>query len=300
MELRQLKYFAEVSRRKSFSEASKALFITQSTLSQQIQKLEEELGVELLTRDTRHVELSDYGTQFLPCALQILQDAQAGIDKIKDAQNLMSGELRVGSTYSFDPLLYKTALGFHKRYPHIKLLMHSSSKEALLKMLTDRELDIVLAYKSYLTDERIMSHPLFNGNLSLIMARRYAPDSAVGIELDSLPKYPLALPSKGLQARDALDLMLSTHNISLDIRFELNNLHGILSLVRNSRLATILSGEVVSNADAFAAIPINHPDARMDGCYHYLKNTYQKKSAEVFIDMLKENNAFNLAGRIEG
>ncbi len=295
-----MKYFAEVSRRKSFSEASKALFITQSTLSQQIQKLEEELGVELLTRDTRHVELSDYGTQFLPCALQILQDAQAGIDKIKDAQNLMSGELRVGSTYSFDPLLYKTALGFHKRYPHIKLLMHSSSKEVLLKMLTDRELDIVLAYKSYLTDERIMSHPLFNGRLSLIMARRYAPDSTVGIELDSLPKYPLALPSKGLQARDALDLMLSTHNISLDIRFELNNLHGILSLVRNSRLATILSGEVVSNADAFAAIPINHHDARMDGCYHYLKNTYQKKSAEVFIDMLKENNAFNLAGRIEG
>jgi len=92
--------------------------------------------------------------------------------------------------------------------------------------------------------------------------------------------------------------MLSTHNISLDIRFELNNLHGILSLVRNSRMATILSGEVVNNIDSFTAIPINHPDARMDGCYHYLKNAYQKKSAEVFIEMLKENNAFNMAGRI--
>lgn len=298
MELRQLKYFAEVSRRKSFSEASKELFITQSTLSQQIQKLEDELGVELLTRDTRHIELSDYGTQFLPYALQILHDAQASIDKIKDVQNLMSGELRVGSTFSFDPLLHKTVLDFHKRYPHIKLLMHSSSKEVLLKMLTDRELDIALAYKSYLTDERIMSHLLFRGNLSLIVARRYAPECTNGIELDSLTKYPLALPSKGLQARDALELMLSTHNISLDIRFELNNLHGILSLVRNSRMATILSGEVVNNIDSFTAIPIKHPDARMDGCYHYLKNAYQKKSAEVFIEMLKENNAFNMAGRI--
>jgi len=190
MELRQLKYFAEVSRRKSFSEASKELFITQSTLSQQIQKLEDELGVELLTRDTRHVELSDYGTQFLPYALQILHDAQASIDKIKDVQNLMSGELRVGSTFSFDPLLHKTVLDFHKRYPHIKLLMHSSSKEVLLKMLTDRELDIVLAYKSYLTDERIMSHLLFRGNLSLIVARRYAPECTNDIELDSLTKYP--------------------------------------------------------------------------------------------------------------
>ena len=295
-----MRYFAEVSRRKSYSEASKALFVTQSTLSQQIQKLEDEIGVELLTRDTRHVELSDYGTQFLPYALQILQDAQASIDRIKDVQNLMAGELRVGSTFSFDPLLHKTALDFHRRHPHIRLTMHSASKEKLLEMLTDRELDIVLAYKSALADERIASHLLFSGRLSLIMAKRYAPDAPGGIAPTDLPNYPLALPSKGLQARDALEMILSTQNINLDIRFEMNSLHGILSLVRNSRLATILSGEVVNKVDAFAAIPINHPDARMDGCYHYLKNTYQKKAAEVFINMLKENNAFNLAGRIDG
>ena len=59
MELRQLKYFVEVARLGSFSMASKALFITQSTISQQINKLEEELGVKLLSRDTRHVVLSD-------------------------------------------------------------------------------------------------------------------------------------------------------------------------------------------------------------------------------------------------
>ena len=75
MELRQLRYFVEVARLKSYSLASKTLFITQSTISQQISKLEEELGVELLARDTRHVALSDYGEQFYPCALQVLEDA---------------------------------------------------------------------------------------------------------------------------------------------------------------------------------------------------------------------------------
>ena len=78
MELRQLKYFVEVGRLGSFSLASKSLFITQSTISQQIRKLEEELGVELLTRDTRHVTLSDYGEQFLPCAVQVLEDMEKG------------------------------------------------------------------------------------------------------------------------------------------------------------------------------------------------------------------------------
>lgn len=61
MEFRQLRYFVKVAELRSFSEASKALFISQSTLSQQIKQLEEELGVELLVRDSRHVSMSDYG-----------------------------------------------------------------------------------------------------------------------------------------------------------------------------------------------------------------------------------------------
>lgn len=66
MEFRQLRYFVKVAELRSFSEASKALFISQSTLSQQIKQLEEELGVELLVRDSRHVSMSDYGEQYLP------------------------------------------------------------------------------------------------------------------------------------------------------------------------------------------------------------------------------------------
>ena len=91
MELRQLKYFVEVARLKSYSLASKTLFITQSTISQQIRKLEEELGVELLTRDTRHVELSDYGEQFYPCAVQVLDDAAAACDdKVKPQEDKLN------------------------------------------------------------------------------------------------------------------------------------------------------------------------------------------------------------------
>ena len=86
MELRQLKYFVEVGRLGSFSLASKSLFITQSTISQQIGKLEEEMGVRLLTRDTRHVSLSDYGEQFLSHAMKVIEDAQMCTDIIHDGQ----------------------------------------------------------------------------------------------------------------------------------------------------------------------------------------------------------------------
>ena len=139
MELRQLKYFVEVGRLKSYSQASKTLFITQSTISQQIRKLEEELGVELLTRDTRHVALSDYGEQFYPCAVQILEEARAGAERIRDVKALKVGTISIGATYSFGPLLKQTVLDFYKKYPHIRLNLVITSKEDLQQKLFEAD-----------------------------------------------------------------------------------------------------------------------------------------------------------------
>lgn len=288
-----MKYFVEVSRLKSFSQASKSLFITQSTLSQQIQRLEDELGIELLTRDTRHVALSDYGLQFLPHAERILQEAQASVDAIKDVKNLEVGTLAIGYTYSFATVLRQTVIDFHRRHPRIKLQFTSASKEELMHQLVDRQLDLALSYKSVAVDERIESRKLFTNRLCLIARKGALPDGLSAVAPEALEAYPLVLPSKGLQARDTLDLILSMNNLKLDIQIEINSLHGILNLVKNGRMFTILSGEAVSRLDGFVAVPISHPDGLMEGCYHYLKGAYHKRAARIFVDALTENNAFN-------
>ena len=293
MELRQLKYFVEVGRLGSFSLASKALFITQSTISQQIQKLEEELGVELLTRDTRHVALSDYGEQFYPCAVQVLEEARGGVDRIRDVKELKVGTLSIGATYSFGPLLKQTVLDFFKQYPHIRLDLVITSKEDLWKRLLDRELDLALTYRSPLGDDRIESHLLFQSRLSLI--GRIGELKGVGkeVSVQDLVRFPLALPSKGLQARDTLETVLFAQNIELDIRLEMNSVRSLLDLVGNSPLVTIVSEEAIHQVQGFEAVPIDHPDGRMDGCYHFLKGAYHKMAAQKFIELLKENNSFN-------
>jgi LysR family cyn operon transcriptional activator len=293
MELRQLKYFVEVGRLKSYSQASKALFITQSTISQQIRKLEEELGVELLTRDTRHVALSDYGEQFYPCAVQILEEARAGAERIKDVKALKVGTLSVGATYSFGPLLKQTVLDFHKQFPYIRLVLEITSKEELRQKLLDRELDLAITYKSPLGDDRIESHLLFQSRLCLV--GRIGELKGVGKEASvrDLSRFPLALPSKGLQARDTLEDVLFAQDVDLDIRLEINSVRSLLDLVGSSPLVTILSEEAIHQVQGFEAVPIAHPDGRMDGCYHYLKGTYHKMAAQKFIELLKENNSFN-------
>ena len=294
MELRQLKYFVEVGRLGSFSLASKSLFITQSTISQQIRKLEEELGVELLTRDTRHVTFSDYGEQFYPCAVQVLEEAKAGAERIQDVKDLKVGRLSVGATYSFGPLLKQTVLDYYRLYPHIRLNLVITSKEDLRQKLLDRELDVALTYKSPLGEEHIESHLLFQSRLCLI--GRIGELKGVGktVSVQDLARFPLALPSMGLQARDTLEDVLFAQNVNLDIRLEINSVRSLLDLVGSSPLVTILSEEAIHQVTGFEAVPIDHPNGRMDGCYHYLKGAYHKTAAQKFVELLRENNSFRL------
>ena len=296
MELRQLKYFVEVGRLGSFSLASKSLFITQSTISQQIRKLEEELGVELLTRDTRHVTFSDYGEQFYPCAVQVREEAKAGAERIRDVKDLKVGRLSVGATYSFGPLLKQTVLDYYRLYPHIRLDLLITSKEDLQQKLLDRELDVALTYKSPLGEDHIESHLLFRSRLCLV--GRIGELKGVGktVSVQDLTRFPLALPSKGLQARDTLEDVLFAQNVNLDIRLEINSVRTLLDLVGSSPLVTILSEEAIHQVTGFEAVPIDHPDGRMDGCYHYLKGAYHKMAAQKFVELLRENNSFHRIG----
>lgn len=291
MELRQLRYFVEVGRLGSFSLASKNLFITQSTISQQIAKLEEELGVELLIRDTRHVALSDYGQQFYPCAVQVLEEARSAVERIRDVKALEVGTLSVGSTYSFGPIFKKTVLDFYGKYPHVRLNVVISSTEDLLGRMLERELDLFLSYRSPLVDDRIESHPLLRSRLCLIGRASELRDVGGEVAVGDLPRFPLALPAKGLQARDTLEEVLYAHDMDLDIRLETNSVPTLLDLVGSSPLLTILSEEAIRQGRGLGAVPIAHPGGRMEGCYHFLRGSYHKTATQKFIEMLRENNA---------
>ena len=273
--LKQIRYFQSVVRLGSFTAAAEEHFISQSAISQQIKALEEELGVELLTRDTRHVILSDYGEQFYPCAVQVLDDARAGKDRIRDVVNLHVGTLSVGSTYAFSLLLKQTVLDFYREFP------------------LDRELDLALTYKSPIGEDRIESHLLFQSHLCLIGRKGTLKGVGKEVNVQDLSRFPLALPSKGLQARDTLESILYTEDVNLDIRLEINSVRSLLDLVSNSSLMTMLSEESIHDFPGLEAVPIVHPDGRMDGCYHYLKGSYHKMAAQKFVEMLMQRNSSN-------
>ena len=168
MELRQLKYFCKTAELLSFSEAAKALYITQSTLSQQIKQLEGELGVQLFQRNSHGVTLTEMGIELLPYAKTTMSNAESCIEHIRDVQNLMTGTLNIGVTYTFSPTLNETLLTFMKLHRNVKLNIYNKTMEELMTMLEKRDVDIVLSFKPTHTYDHIESHILFDNYLSVV------------------------------------------------------------------------------------------------------------------------------------
>ena len=293
MEIRQLKYFVRMAQTLNFSEAARSLYVSQSTLSQQIKSLEDELGTILFQRDSHSVSITEGGEMLLPLAIQTLQDSEACKAQMNDLKELLTGELNIGVTYSFSQILTETVRNFVREYPGVKLNIFYRNMAELMEVLRHREVDLVLAFKPDQPYDEIESSYLFGDKLSVIMRRDHPLADKESISLEELERYRLAIPAKGLQARNALDKYICIERSGLNVSLEINEANILLDIVQNTNLLTLLSDASVRGRDFLKAVPLNLPDNLMQGCVHTLKRVYHKRSAEVFIKMIRDANTIH-------
>lgn len=290
MELRQLRYFVGVAEALSFSEAAKSLCVTQSALSQQIKQLEGELGTPLLVRTSHSVDLTEPGKELLPYAKKTIYEADMCVERIADLNNLSVGSLNIGVTYSFSPILTETLISFMKMYPKVRLNIFYKPMAELMDLLREREVDFVLAFKPTHTVEGVESHILFQNNLSAIVNTYHSLAELEKVSLSELSRFDLALPSKGLQARNAFETLRRPDD-NFRVRIELNEVNILLKLIRQTQFVTVLAEASIHDEPGVKAIPLDIPDNEMAGCVHILKDSYRKRSMKEFIRMLSESLA---------
>jgi len=143
MELRHLRYFVAVAETLHFTRAAEMLGISQPPLSQQIQRLEHEIGTPLLRRLTRGVELTDAGSAFLPDAMQIVQLADHALEKARGVARGMSGQMSLGfaSSVAFGAPVFTLLERFTTRYPAMELITREENMALLMQDLRDGQLD---------------------------------------------------------------------------------------------------------------------------------------------------------------
>ena len=208
MELRQLKYFLKLAETLNFSSAAKELFITQSTLSQQILNLEREFDQPLFIRNSHEVQLTEAGRLLMPHAQESINAAENCITLVQELKHMLVGELNVGVTFSFSNIMAETMAEFLKKYPNVKLNVCYDSMAVLMEKLRHHDLDLVLAFKPLKTDNRIDSEVLFHTHASAIVNEFHPLARQSKVTLEELQKYGLALPAIGLQARNAFEKVI--------------------------------------------------------------------------------------------
>lgn len=290
MELRQLRYFAKAAETLNFSDAAKALNIAQSSLSQQIRQLEDELDATLFLRNSHAISLTEAGRLMLPYALRTIHDAETCTDRIHDLRKLQTGTLNIGVTHSFSPILTETVIEFMKLYPGIKLNVVYKPMSELMELLSKNDIDLVMAFKPTKPILGVESHILFQNSLAAVVGISHPLANERSVSLAELSRYELALPSKGLQARNAFDSVVTDYD-RFRIRIELNEVNILLKLVRQTRLVTVLAEDSAYNDYEVRAVPLDIPDNEMAGCVHILKDTYHKHSMREFIRLLSESLA---------
>ena len=291
MELRQLKYFVKVAELLSFSKAAKALFITQSTLSQQIKQLEDELDMALFFRNNHKVSLTEAGETFLEGAKKTLAEADDNKAKIMDLAQGHRGVLNIGVTYSFGSILTESVLAFKKEYPDVTLNICYKNVMELMELVSDGELDFALSFRSSEKYDNVESHILFDNKLSIIVREDHPLTRKEVVRLADLEEYDLVLPSIGLQARSTFDTIIAERNLNLKVAMEANEVNTILNILRRSNYVTVLSETVILEHNGLVTIDIDDAECNMEGCLHFCANRYRKRSTEEFIRLLSDTKA---------
>ena len=286
MELRQLKYFIKTAEILNFTEAARQLFITQSTLSQQIRQLETELQVQLFDRIGKRTYLTEAGTEFLPYAKQTVADSEGGVQRLRDLQNIQTGELRIGVVFTLSDLLTSTVITFSKRFPNIKLVVISRPVNELLDLLKERKLDLILSYRPDDEDNQIEYFPLFDSNLSVIVHYKHPLTARREVSPDILKQYPLVLPSVGSQARAMIDKLLASRNVQVTPQIEISSMTIMMNLVETEHWIAVMSEMLIRGHNQLRAIPIAGKKTQMHPSVIVLKGIYQKLSAKEFMKIL--------------
>lgn len=207
MNLRDLKYLVALAEHKHFGRAAAASFVSQPTLSTQIKKLEEELGVPLVERAPRKVMLTPAGREAAARARNIVAEVEQMKEAARRARDPEAGTVRLGIFPTLGPyLLPHVVPAIRQRFPQLEMLLVEEKSDVLLAQLRNGQLDAAILALP-VADEQLHTEFLFEEPFVLAAPEGHPLTSHTSLTLDDLSDQRLLLLQDGHCLRDqALDV----------------------------------------------------------------------------------------------
>ena len=244
MDIRKMRYFMMVAEELNFSRAAERLRMAQPPLSQEIRKLEEELGVQLFHRTKRMVELTDAGKIFLEGSQQTLLQLERTIKETQLAAEGKIGSLIIGFVDSTE-IVIEVLNKFRERFPKIQLILREMTTEQQLKALYEKQIHIGFI-RSKLNNGILTSEVCSEESLRLVLQQDHPFASLPEIPLRLLIDEPFILFPRHM-GPNFYDLIISyfwDHGVNLNVVQEAIQMQTIVNLVATGMGVSVVPSSV--------------------------------------------------------
>lgn len=207
LSLRDLEYITAVAEHLHFGRAALACGVSQPTLSGQLRKLEEFLGVEIFERSPRGVLVTRRGAEVVAQAKRIISEARRLFEVVRIGAEPLTGTLRLGVISTLGPYLVPFLLKpLRARYPELKLLLTEGHTRVLVRQLEEGELDALLA-TTPIAEAELTQLPLFREELALAVPRDHPLAQTKEVKPSDIPVAELILLAEGHCLREQAMLL---------------------------------------------------------------------------------------------
>ncbi|MDR7301725.1 LysR family transcriptional regulator [Haloactinomyces albus] len=196
MELRHLRYFVTIAEEQNLTRAAERLHIAQPPLSVQLRKLEADLGVALVHRNARGIQLTEAGRVMLDEARRILHEVEQATRMTREAGSGLVGRLAVGFIPSASNVVLPPILRqFKTEYPDVSLHLQELQPDEIVERLHDRRIDVGFFYLPF-DDPSLHMHCVAEDSLMLALPTAHRMAGRTRVNLSSVADEPFILPAR--------------------------------------------------------------------------------------------------------
>lgn len=223
MTITQLSYVLAVAENQNFTKAAEKCFVTQPTLSMQIQKLEDQLDVQIFDRSKKPIELTDIGIKIVTQARNIVNESNRIQDIVDQQKGFIGGEFRLGIIPTIMPTLLPMFLNsFIKKHPKVKLKIEELTTEEIISRIKDGHLDAAIA-ATPLEDEKIKERVLYFEPFVSYIPEGHRLHSNKKIDVADLDINDMLLLEDGHCFRDGVINLCNAFKNHTDDKFQLES-----------------------------------------------------------------------------
>jgi len=291
--IRQLQAFVEVAANGSFTRAAEGLHLTQSTLTAQIQQLEEQAGLKLFDRTTRRVLLTAEGERFLPVAERLLSDFAAAMTDLQSRAELKQGHVSLAGSPSVVTRLLPSALAhFRTRHPAISVHIRDDSAGSLEQRVLNNEVDFALA-GNHSRQPDLDYRPLLRDRYGLVVPRHHPLANETTLSWDSVPSHELLLLSRDTGIRAQLERFADNGQLPIRLdgaSMEATNPAGLAALIAQNLGVSVLPALAADTRsfEQLRFIPLQQPRLEREICIITRRGRALGPAAAALLESVRE------------